>query len=200
MTDHGEGAHETRSESGTRGGRTVAERNDGGTRRPGRDRRRKVPGLGRGHPEGLRRPGRRRAGALLLAAGQDAHELGESVPPGGRAKVQLFLTGDQARDLGSQGVELTERTVSPQAKSRLKAAGDGVYRPYSGPGNLQEEIRETAAAHPGLTKVVSIGKTVQGKDILALKLTKGAARSKDGAKPSVLYMSNQHAREWITPR
>lgn len=136
---------------------------------------------------------------LLLAAGQDAHELGESVPPGGRAKVQLFLTGDQARDLGSQGVELTERTVSPQAKSRLKAAGDGVYRPYSGPGNLQEEIRETAAAHPGLTKVVSIGKTVQGKDILALKLTKGAARSKDGAKPSVLYMSNQHAREWITP-
>ncbi|TXL93031.1 zinc carboxypeptidase [Streptomyces sp. IB2014 016-6] len=136
---------------------------------------------------------------LLLAAGQDAHELGESVPPGGRAKVQLFLTDDQARDLGTKGVEVTERTVSPQAESRLKAAGDGVYRPYSGPGNLQEEIRETAAAHPGLTKVVSIGRTVQGKDILALKLTKGAARSKDGARPSVLYMSNQHAREWITP-
>lgn len=136
---------------------------------------------------------------LLLAAGQDAHELGESVPPGGRARVQLFLTDDQADDLGSQGVALTERTVSPQAESRLQAAGDGVYRPYSGPGNLQEEIRETAAAHPGLTKVVSIGKTVQGKDILALKLTKGAARSKDGARPSVLYMSNQHAREWITP-
>lgn len=136
---------------------------------------------------------------LLIAAGQDAHELGESVPPGGTAKVQLFLTDDQAGELAAQGVDVTERTVSPQAESRLEAAGDGVYRPYSGPGGLQEEIKETAAAHPGLTKVVSIGRTVQGQDILALKLTKGAARSKDGAKPSVLYMSNQHAREWITP-
>ena len=53
--------------------------------------------------------------------------------------------------------------------------------------------------HPGLTKVVSIGKTVQGKDILALKVTKDARTTRDGDKPSVLYMSNQHAREWITP-
>lgn len=136
---------------------------------------------------------------LLLAAGQDAHELGESVPKGGAAKVQLFLTDDQARDLRTQGVDVTERTISAQAESRLQAAGDGVYRPYSGPGGLQEEITGAGQAHPGLTKVVSIGKTVQGKDILALKLTKGAAKTKDGAKPSVLYMSNQHAREWITP-
>lgn len=136
---------------------------------------------------------------LLIAAGQDAHELGESPPQGGTAKVELFLTDDQARDLADQGVDVTERTISAQTESRLEAAGDGVYRPYSGPGNLQEEIEETGAAHPGLTKVVSIGRTVQGKDILALKLTKGAAKAKDGAKPSVLYMSNQHAREWITP-
>lgn len=136
---------------------------------------------------------------LLIAAGQDAHELGESPPQGGTAKVELFLTDDQARDLADQGVDVTERTISAQTESRLKAAGDGVYRPYSGPGNLQQEIEETGAAHPGLTKVVSIGRTVQGKDILALKLTKGAAKAKDGAKPSVLYMSNQHAREWITP-
>ena len=40
---------------------------------------------------------------------------------------------------------------------------------------------------------------MSGQDILALKLTKNAKKTKDGSKPSVLYMSNQHAREWITP-
>lgn len=136
---------------------------------------------------------------LVLAAGQDAHELTERAPETGTAKVELFLTGDQAKGLAAQGVKLAERKVSAQGLARTEAAGDGVFRPYSGKGGLQEEILRTAQQNPGLTKVVSIGKTVQGKDILALKVTKDAGKTRDGDKPSVLYMSNQHAREWITP-
>ncbi|WP_371679084.1 M14 family zinc carboxypeptidase [Streptomyces sp. NBC_01276] len=136
---------------------------------------------------------------LVLAAGQDAHELAERAPQTGTAKVELFLTGDQAAGLAAQGVKLAERKVSAQGLARAKAAGDGVFRPYSGKGGLQEEILRTAQQNPGLTKVVSIGKTVQGKDILALKVSKDAKKGRDGDKPSVLYMSNQHAREWITP-
>ncbi|KJY26283.1 M14 family metallopeptidase, partial [Streptomyces katrae] len=136
---------------------------------------------------------------LVLAAGQDAHELAERAPEAGTAKVELYLTGEQARGLAAQGVRLAERKVSAQGLARAKAAGDGVFRPYSGKGGLQEEILRTAQQNPGLTKVVSIGKTVQGKDILALKVTKDAGRTRDGDRPSVLYMSNQHAREWITP-
>ncbi|MFF3752235.1 M14 family zinc carboxypeptidase [Streptomyces sp. NPDC002018] len=136
---------------------------------------------------------------LLLSAGQDAHELTERAPEKGTAKVELFLTDAQARALEKQGVEVTERTVPAKATARTRAAGDGVFRPYSGEGNLQEEIVGTGQANPRITKVVSIGKTVQGQDILALKVSKGARTTKDGAKPSVLYMSNQHAREWITP-
>ncbi|THA47353.1 M14 family metallopeptidase [Streptomyces sp. A1136] len=134
---------------------------------------------------------------LVLAAGQDAHELAERPPESGTAKVELFLTAGQARGLAAQGVKITERRIAPSA--RAEAPGDGVFRPYSGKGGLQEEILATARANPSLTKVVSIGKTVQGKDILALKVTKDAKKTKDGSKPSVLYMSNQHAREWITP-
>ncbi|MFE3142693.1 M14 family zinc carboxypeptidase [Streptomyces scopuliridis] len=136
---------------------------------------------------------------LLLAAGQDAHELTERAPEKGTANVELFLTDAQARALAKQGVEATERKVSAKSAARLRAAGDGVFRPYSGAGNLQEEIVETGQANPRIAKVVSIGKTLKGQDILALKLSKGARTAKDGAKPSVLYMSNQHAREWITP-
>ncbi|MEU9374681.1 M14 family zinc carboxypeptidase [Streptomyces sp. NPDC048255] len=136
---------------------------------------------------------------LVLAAGQDAHELSERAPETGTARVELFLTGGQAGELAAQGVKLAERKVPAGAAARSQAAGDGVFRPYSGKGGLQEEILRTAQSHQALTKVVSIGKTVQGKDILALKVTKNARKSKDGDKPSVLYMSNQHAREWITP-
>ncbi|MFE9683771.1 M14 family zinc carboxypeptidase [Streptomyces sp. NPDC006285] len=136
---------------------------------------------------------------LLLAAGQDSHELGEHVPQKGTATVEVYLTDKQAEQLEDKGVDLAEHKLSAKARARVAAAGDGVYRPYSGPGNLREEILRTGQQNPSLTKVVSIGKTIQGQDILAVKLTKGAKKTKDGAKPSVLYMSNQHAREWITP-
>jgi murein tripeptide amidase MpaA len=136
---------------------------------------------------------------LLLAAGQDSHELGEQVPEKGEATVEVYLTDQQAQKLEKQGVDLTERKLSAKAEARVEKAAEGVFRPYSGSGGLKEEILRTAQENPGLTKVVSIGKTVGGQDILALKMTKGAKKSKDGSKPSVLYLSNQHAREWITP-
>ncbi|WP_225800720.1 M14 family metallopeptidase [Streptomyces sp. NK15101] len=136
---------------------------------------------------------------LLLEAGADAHELTEQVPAKGSATVELFLTGRQAGQLRGQGVEIVEHSLTAQTEKRVAAAGDGVFRPYGGPNGLKQEILDTARANPGLTKVVSIGKTLRGQDILALKLTKGAQRTKDGSKPATLYMSNQHAREWITP-
>ncbi|MFF5517288.1 M14 family metallopeptidase [Streptomyces coeruleorubidus] len=136
---------------------------------------------------------------LLLAAGQDGHELSEQVPEKGTATVEVILTDQQAKKLEQQGVDLTEHDLSHRAKARVGNAAEGVFRPYGGKGGIKEEILEAAQDNPGLTKVVSIGKTVKGQDILALKLTKGAKKTKDGSKPSVLYLSNQHAREWITP-
>ncbi|MFG2191000.1 M14 family zinc carboxypeptidase [Streptomyces sp. NPDC048639] len=136
---------------------------------------------------------------LLLEAGADGHELGERAPDKGTTEVELFLTGRQAKQLRSDGVDLTRRSLSERSEKRLAAAGDGVFRPYSGDDGIGREILETAREHPSLTKVVSIGRTVKGQDILAVKVSKGADRTRDGAKPSVLYASNQHAREWITP-
>lgn len=136
---------------------------------------------------------------LLLAAGQDGHELSEQAPEKGTATVEVYLTDDQAKKLQKQGVELTEHDLTAKAESRVERAAEGVYRPYSGSGGLKEEIVRTGQENPGLTKVVSIGKTINGQDILAVKLTKNAKKTKDGSKPSVLYVSNQHAREWITP-
>ncbi|GAA4924259.1 M14 family zinc carboxypeptidase [Streptomyces coeruleoprunus] len=136
---------------------------------------------------------------LLLEAGTDGHELTERVPDRGSATVEVHLTGAQADALRAKGVTLTEHTLPDAAERRVAAAGDGVFRPYSGPGGLKEEILATGRNHPGLTKVVSIGKSLRGQDILAVKVTKGARTSPDGSRPATLYLSNQHAREWITP-
>ncbi|MFI8325763.1 M14 family zinc carboxypeptidase [Streptomyces sp. NPDC085529] len=136
---------------------------------------------------------------LLLDAGADGHELTEQVPERGTATVEVYLTEAQAGALRDRGVAVAEHDPGPAAARRAAAAGDGVFRPYGGPGGLKEELLATAAAHPGLTKVVSIGKTLKGQDILAVKVTKGARQAKDGSRPATLYLSNQHAREWITP-
>ncbi|MFI9805370.1 M14 family zinc carboxypeptidase [Streptomyces sp. NPDC052301] len=136
---------------------------------------------------------------LLLEAGQDGQELDQQVAAGGKAEVEVYLTDRQAAKLRKQGVDLTEHTVPAKAEARAEKASQGVFRPYGGSGGLKEEILRAAQADPGLTKVESIGKTVDGQDILALRLTKNAKKTQDGSKPSVLYMSNQHAREWITP-
>ncbi|EGX60809.1 carboxypeptidase [Streptomyces zinciresistens K42] len=136
---------------------------------------------------------------LLLAAGQDGRELSRQAPAKGKATVEVYLTDDQAGKLEKQGVALAEYDLSAKAEARVEKAAEGVFRPYGGTGGLKEEIVRTGQQNPGLTKVVSIGKTVSGQDILAVKLTKDAKKAKDGSKPAVLYMSNQHAREWITP-
>ncbi|MFH9662693.1 M14 family zinc carboxypeptidase [Streptomyces sp. NPDC017248] len=136
---------------------------------------------------------------LLLQAGQDGHELGRQAAGGGRTRVEVYLTDRQAAHLRAQGVALTEHTLSAKAEARTEDAAQGVFRPYGASGGLKEEILRTARAHPNLTKVESIGRTVKGQDILALKLTRNAKKSEDGSRPAVLYMSNQHAREWITP-
>ncbi|MFI9231932.1 M14 family metallopeptidase [Streptomyces rimosus] len=136
---------------------------------------------------------------LLLKAGVDGHELGAQVPKAGKGQVEVQLSAAQAAGLRKQGVQLTRKIVSPETQRKLKAQGDRVFRPYMGVNGLMKEMIDTARFNRKLAKVVSIGKTVRGHDIMALKLTKNADTTEDGAKPAVLYLSNQHAREWITP-
>ncbi|GHC56302.1 hypothetical protein GCM10010507_36100 [Streptomyces cinnamoneus] len=134
---------------------------------------------------------------ILLRAGVDGHELGQRITDGRKAAVELYLTAPQAEELRRQGIALTGKR--PAAPEGLGPQGDGVFRPYSGAHGLRQELVDTSAAHRSLTKLVSLGRTTRGQDILALKVSKDAGARADGAKPAVLYMSNQHAREWITP-
>ena len=137
---------------------------------------------------------------LLAAAGVDTTHLPD-LTEGGR--VEIVATSRQARALRHQGLSVQVKRIhgvkaSTVAAQRL-AAGQAVYRTYGGPGGIAEELREVAAQHRGITKLVTIGTSRQGQPILALKVSNNARSANDGKRPAVLYLGAQHAREWITP-
>ncbi|RJL32452.1 M14 family metallopeptidase [Bailinhaonella thermotolerans] len=117
--------------------------------------------------------------------------------------VEVALGGRQAEQLRSKGVELTVKRIGGKPASKALdarlAKGDNVYKKYGGPGGIREQIVAAANAHPDIAKVVDIGRTHQGQTLTAIKVTKGARQLRDGSRKAMLYMSAQHAREWITP-
>ncbi len=141
--------------------------------------------------------------ARLSRSGIDREDLSTRRVSGGKVRVEVVLTSGEAAGLRKAGIGLSEKKVDGQAASRLMAAqnasGYTVFRSYSEPGGIRDEMVATAAANPRLVKLEVIGQTVQGQDIVALKVTRDALTERDGSRPSVLYSAAQHAREWITP-
>ncbi|MGH3341778.1 MAG: M14 family zinc carboxypeptidase [Carbonactinosporaceae bacterium] len=146
--------------------------------------------------------------ATLHRAGLDREDVVATGPagaagPGGRIGVEVVTTDTQADKLRAQGVDLHVKQIDGQTVRERMAAearrGYQVFRPYSGPGGIREELVTIARDHPRLVELVKIGESVSGKDILAVKLTEHARFLPDGTLPAVLYSAAQHAREWITP-
>ena len=137
----------------------------------------------------------------LRSVGVDAKDITKEAD-GSATKVETVLTERQAVQLAAKGVKLEVKRIGGKAASEVlreqSAAGFDAYRSYSEPGGIRDEINAVAAQHPMLTKVVTIGTTVQGKPILAVKVTRNAKQVADGSRPATAYVSTQHAREWIT--
>ncbi|MFG1610537.1 M14 family zinc carboxypeptidase [Actinoplanes sp. NPDC049265] len=134
----------------------------------------------------------------LRAAGIDSHESNIAPPAGGKVAVETILAPSQAAKLIADGVPLKVKAAT-KAMRKQAAAGPTVFRPYNAPGGLRDEIAATAARNPKIAKLITIGNSLRGVPIQGIKLTKGARNVPDGARPSVLYIGAQHAREWITP-
>lgn len=122
---------------------------------------------------------------------------------GSGVRADAVLTESQRDKLAAAGVRVTLKrnaqgqTVSQQAAAQA-ANGYTVWRSWDEPGGIRDELVAVARANPNLVKLVTLGRTHQGRDILALKVTAGARGVPDGSRPAVLYSSLQHAREWIS--
>ncbi|WP_082492107.1 M14 family metallopeptidase [Leifsonia sp. Root4] len=133
----------------------------------------------------------------LVDLGVDRHDVAATPSEDGGFDVQVILSGEQASELAQAGTEL-ELKASPDAGRRMLQA-EGVYRMYSGPGGLQEELVAQAAAFPKIAQLQVIGQTVTGQDITAVRVTKNPKAGKQGKLPTTVFIGAQHAREWITP-
>ncbi len=118
-------------------------------------------------------------------------------------KADAVLNRRQRSKAAAAGVRVTLKrndkgqTVTEQARSQA-AGGFNVWRSWDESGGIRDELYRLARRNPQLIKLEVIGKTHQGRELIALKLTQGARGVTDGSRPAVLYSSLQHAREWIS--
>lgn len=79
--------------------------------------------------------------------------------------------------------------VRPGLTRKLKGA------PYPTPEAIGQELRNIAAAYPQTTKLFSIGRTVQGRELWVIKVSRNAAV--DDARPEFKYVANMHGDEIV---
>jgi hypothetical protein len=133
---------------------------------------------------------------------REGYDIAAATNAAGGVRVDLVLTSSEAAKLSADGVDLTlkrDRRGRTQAqRAALQAAGGyTVYRSYDEPGGIRDQLYQIAQRNASIVKLEVIGHTVEGREIIALKVTKNARTTADGARPDVLYMGTVHAREWI---
>jgi carboxypeptidase T len=128
----------------------------------------------------------------LMRAGVTVDDADEhSVWVSGRA--------DQAARLKRLGYDITPADAVPDRSQgddlRLYdfPSADSRYHNYA---EMNAEIDARIAAYPGIMSKRVIGKSYQGRDIVAVKISDNVAT--DEAEPEVLFTHHQHAREHLT--
>lgn len=135
----------------------------------------------------------------LIRAGYDV--AATRAVPGG-VEVDLVLSASELARLRGQGLRLDVKRnrdgkTATQLAAEQAASGYTVWRSYDEPGGIRDELYQIAQANPQRVKLEVIGHSLQGREIIALKVTQGAGIP-DGTRPAVLYNAAQHAREWIS--
>jgi Zinc carboxypeptidase len=156
-----------------------------------------------------------RVNAKGLKQVRELKKLGFDLTEGKRRKgIEVVATKGQARKLRRAGVR-TKLIRTKRGRTALKASaaqaagGYQVWRPYARTdvavsnasgnptANIRTQIERIAQQNPGIVKLETIGHSLRGQPIYALKVTKNARQTTDGSRPAVLYSAVQHAREWL---
>ena len=66
---------------------------------------------------------------------------------------------------------------------------------YPSPEQSAQILKDLALAHPDLAQVFSIGKSVQGRDLWVIKITKNVVQSNN--RPEFKYIANMHGDEIV---
>ncbi len=141
-----------------------------------------------------------RAQAAKLA--REGYDFAATRQTSGGIEVDLVLTGGEVARLRGQGLAIgvkrnRDGKTSTQLAAEQAANGYNVWRSYDQPGGIRDQAYQIAQRNSKIVKLEVIGHSLQGREIIALKVTRDAPRTQDGARPTVIYVGGQHAREWI---
>ncbi len=104
-------------------------------------------------------------------------------------EIEALLTQDELKMIQAQKANI--KFSFPQ---NLLAGPDDQYK---NPDEIADFVAATHAKYPDITEVKSIGKTLEGREILAIKISDNA--KVDEQEPTVLVNAMHHAREVMTP-
>lgn len=115
----------------------------------------------------------------------------ETVVVSGRADQikRLRQLGYQVSELGAA----PDRTAADEVRLYDFPSADSRYHNYA---ETNAEIDQRLAAYPNIMSKRVIGRSYQGRDIVAIKISDNVAT--DEAEPEVLFTHHQHAREHLT--
>ncbi len=102
--------------------------------------------------------------------------------------AHVTATASEVRALRRAGF-----TVQAELTTLAFPPADAAYHDYA---ETIAEINAAVAAYPAIASRRVIGKSYQGRDIVAVKISDNVAT--DEAEPEVLYDANHHAREHMT--
>ena len=142
--------------------------------------------------------------AALERAGLDVtHERGRGwadvIVAGAAQQAILRLSGlrFETRDADLAKSFASARAADARLTKRVGAAGSALpsgrttYRTYD---EVQAELKQLVAQHPGLVRKVSFGTSFQGREMSGVEISRNVGA--DDGRPVHFLMGEHHAREW----
>ncbi|MFE9649930.1 M14 family metallopeptidase [Streptomyces sp. NPDC006365] len=124
---------------------------------------------------------------------------GVTVDEADEETVVVSGRASQAKKLSQLGYEVSPLGAAPDRSSSADAgvldfpSADSRYHNYA---EMNTEISQRLSAYPNIMNRHVIGKSHQGRDIVAIKISDNVAT--DESEPEVLMTHHQHAREHLT--
>ncbi len=127
---------------------------------------------------------------------------------GVRTREQRSAIGATGADIEAVGPDQVIVVATPEQRNQIVALGftlqpaprpsdfpiaDADYHNYA---EMVADVQATAAAHPSIVKLFSIGTSYEGRELLAAKISDNVDLDED--EPEALFIGLYHAREHLT--
>jgi carboxypeptidase T len=124
------------------------------------------------------------------------------------SREQRSAIGASGAAIDGAGADWVDVTATPAELGRIAALGfaprplpqpldfqpdDAAYHSYA---EMVAEIRAVAAAHPNIVRIFSIGRSYEGRELWAAKVSDNVQADED--EPEALFAGHYHAREHLT--